>query len=95
MGYNARSENALTVLGALERVLTSQGHRVAPGVGVEAARAFAVAPAVPAAYARLPPDHPSNPISTSARRLRQPRPMTLCQGRRTVIGGPDSAGSVT
>jgi aspartate aminotransferase-like enzyme len=48
MGYNARPENAYTVLGALERVLSSQGYRVPPGVGVEAARAFAVAPAVPA-----------------------------------------------
>jgi (S)-ureidoglycine---glyoxylate transaminase len=45
MGYNARPENALAVLGALERVLTSQGHRVAHGVGVEAAREFVIASA--------------------------------------------------
>jgi len=40
MGYNALPRNALTVLGALERVLTSQGHRLEHGAGVEAARAW-------------------------------------------------------
>src|SRR5688572_10827808 len=39
MGYNARIENALTVLAALETVLTSRGFAVPPGAGVEAARA--------------------------------------------------------
>jgi (S)-ureidoglycine-glyoxylate aminotransferase len=41
MGYNARIENALTVLAALESVLTSQRFGVPPGAGVEAARAYA------------------------------------------------------
>jgi (S)-ureidoglycine-glyoxylate aminotransferase len=41
MGYNARTENALTVLAALESVLAAQGLRVPARGGVEAARAFA------------------------------------------------------
>lgn len=41
MGYNARVENALTVLSALEAVLSSRGFVVPPGAGVEAARAHA------------------------------------------------------
>ncbi|MCC6173936.1 MAG: alanine--glyoxylate aminotransferase family protein [Chloroflexi bacterium] len=41
MGYNARPENALLVLGALEAVLASEGYPVAAGSGVAAARAFA------------------------------------------------------
>ena len=41
MGYNARVENALTVLAALESVLASRGFAVPPGAGVEAARAHA------------------------------------------------------
>ena len=41
MGYNARLENALTVLAALETVLASRGFAVPPGAGVEAARAQA------------------------------------------------------
>jgi len=49
MGYNARLENALTVLTALESVLTAQGFAVPAGAGVEAARAQArQAAAVPA-----------------------------------------------
>lgn len=39
MGYNARLENGLLVLGALESVLGTQGYGVEPGVGVAAARA--------------------------------------------------------
>jgi (S)-ureidoglycine-glyoxylate aminotransferase len=39
MGYNARIENALTVLAALESVLTSQKFGVPAGAGVDAARA--------------------------------------------------------
>jgi (S)-ureidoglycine-glyoxylate aminotransferase len=39
MGYNARLENALLVLGALERVLIGQGLKIEHGAGVEAARA--------------------------------------------------------
>ena len=41
MGYNARIENALTVLAALETVLTSRSFAVSAGAGVEAARATA------------------------------------------------------
>jgi (S)-ureidoglycine-glyoxylate aminotransferase len=41
MGYNARVENALTVLSALEHVLTSHGFGVPHWAGVEAARAYA------------------------------------------------------
>ena len=41
MGYNARVENALLVLGALERILIGQGLTIEHGAGVEAARAFA------------------------------------------------------
>jgi (S)-ureidoglycine-glyoxylate aminotransferase len=41
MGYNARLENALTVLAALETVLTSRSFGVPAGAGVEAARAHA------------------------------------------------------
>jgi (S)-ureidoglycine---glyoxylate transaminase len=41
MGYNARIENALTVLAALESVLALQGFGVSAGAGVEAARAYA------------------------------------------------------
>jgi (S)-ureidoglycine-glyoxylate aminotransferase len=41
MGYNARPENAMLVLGALERVLAGQGFLMPHGAGVEAARAFA------------------------------------------------------
>jgi aspartate aminotransferase-like enzyme len=40
MGYNARLENALLVLSALEDVLDGQGHRVERGAGVAAARAW-------------------------------------------------------
>lgn len=39
MGYNARLENAIRVLGALEEVLAARGFSVPPGAGVEAARA--------------------------------------------------------
>lgn len=38
MGYNARIENALAVLAALECVLAAQGYRVEPGAGARAAR---------------------------------------------------------
>jgi len=49
MGYNARLENALTVLSALERVLSGRGFRLPAGAGVEAAREHArLAAAVPA-----------------------------------------------
>ena len=41
MGYNARVENALTVLAALESVLTHQGFAVPARAGVESARAYA------------------------------------------------------
>jgi (S)-ureidoglycine-glyoxylate aminotransferase len=41
MGYNARIENALTVLSALEHVLTAHGFGVPHWAGVEAARAYA------------------------------------------------------
>jgi len=41
MGYNARIENALTVLAALESVLASQKYGLPAGAGVEAARAYA------------------------------------------------------
>ncbi len=41
MGYNARLENALLVLGALERILIGQGLTIEHGAGIEAARAFA------------------------------------------------------
>jgi (S)-ureidoglycine-glyoxylate aminotransferase len=41
MGYNARIENALTVLAALESVLTHQGFAMPARAGVEAARAYA------------------------------------------------------
>lgn len=41
MGYNARVENALTVLAALESVLTHQGFAVPARAGVEAARVYA------------------------------------------------------
>jgi aspartate aminotransferase-like enzyme len=41
MGYNARLENALTVLAALETVLTSRSFGVPAGAGVEAARSHA------------------------------------------------------
>ena len=37
MGYNARLENALAVLGALEQVLASHGYQSAPRAGVQAA----------------------------------------------------------
>jgi (S)-ureidoglycine---glyoxylate transaminase len=39
MGYNARLENAIQVLGALEQVLQSRGFGVPSGAGVAAARA--------------------------------------------------------
>jgi aspartate aminotransferase-like enzyme len=49
MGYNARLENALTLLSALESVLTSRGFAVPAGAGVAAARARArTASAAPA-----------------------------------------------
>jgi (S)-ureidoglycine-glyoxylate aminotransferase len=41
MGYNARVENALTVLAALESVLAHQGFALPAGAGVETARAYA------------------------------------------------------
>jgi (S)-ureidoglycine---glyoxylate transaminase len=41
MGYNARLQNALTVLSALESILTSRGFAVPAGAGVEAARTHA------------------------------------------------------
>ena len=41
MGYNARLECALAVLGALEQVLATQGFRAEPGVGLQAALAHA------------------------------------------------------
>jgi (S)-ureidoglycine-glyoxylate aminotransferase len=41
MGYNARVENALTVLSALEHVLTAHGFTAPHWAGVEAARAYA------------------------------------------------------
>ncbi|MFN8633627.1 MAG: alanine--glyoxylate aminotransferase family protein [Chloroflexota bacterium] len=41
MGYNARLQNAITVLAALEHVLPAHGFAVAPGEGVKAARAYA------------------------------------------------------
>jgi (S)-ureidoglycine-glyoxylate aminotransferase len=41
MGYNARPENAVTVLSALENVLTHQGFGVPAGAGVAAARSAA------------------------------------------------------
>jgi len=37
MGYNARTDAVLTTLAALEQVLRRQGHRAAPGGGVDAA----------------------------------------------------------
>jgi (S)-ureidoglycine---glyoxylate transaminase len=37
MGYNARPSSVLTLLGALESVLATQGYRAAPGAAVEAA----------------------------------------------------------
>lgn len=43
MGYNARLENAIRVLGALEQVLAARGFRVQVGAGIEAARAAAQA----------------------------------------------------
>ena len=39
MGYNARPENAITVLAALESVLHSRGYDTPPRAGVQAARA--------------------------------------------------------
>jgi (S)-ureidoglycine-glyoxylate aminotransferase len=39
MGYNARPDNVLLLLGALEDVLTAEGYGVPPRAGVEAARA--------------------------------------------------------
>lgn len=50
MGYNARSENVLTVLSALEQVLALQGYPVPPRAGVEAASG---------ALRRVSPDHAS------------------------------------
>ena len=41
MGYNARFENAIRVLAALEQVLSARGFPVPVGAGVEAARAAA------------------------------------------------------
>ncbi|MCC7370780.1 MAG: alanine--glyoxylate aminotransferase family protein [Chloroflexi bacterium] len=41
MGYNARFENAIRVLGALEQVLVGRGFRLPTGAGVAAARAAA------------------------------------------------------
>ena len=41
MGYNARQENAIRVLSALENVLTARGFRMPVGAGGEAARAAA------------------------------------------------------
>jgi (S)-ureidoglycine-glyoxylate aminotransferase len=46
MGYNARPDNVLVLLGALEDVLAAQGFRVPPRAGVQAARA-ALAAACP------------------------------------------------
>ncbi|MDP8924584.1 MAG: alanine--glyoxylate aminotransferase family protein [Chloroflexota bacterium] len=48
MGYNARPECAMAVLGALEHVLASQGFRVPPGAGLRAAHAHLEGAAVPA-----------------------------------------------
>jgi aspartate aminotransferase-like enzyme len=39
MGYNARPECALAVLGALEQVLSTQAFRAEPGAGLQAALA--------------------------------------------------------
>ena len=39
MGYNARLECALAVLGALEQVLATEGFRAEPGAGLQAALA--------------------------------------------------------
>jgi (S)-ureidoglycine-glyoxylate aminotransferase len=41
MGYNARFENAIRVLAALEQVLSAHGFKLPVGAGVEAARAAA------------------------------------------------------
>jgi (S)-ureidoglycine-glyoxylate aminotransferase len=41
MGYNARLENAMKVLAALESVLHSRGFEMPPRAGVQAARAYA------------------------------------------------------
>jgi (S)-ureidoglycine-glyoxylate aminotransferase len=54
MGYNARVENAIKVLAALESVLHSRGVAIPPRAGVEAARAHA-RPA-----AALPPTRPTH-----------------------------------
>ena len=43
MGYNARYENAIRVLAALEQVLAARGFRLPTGAGVAAARAAAAA----------------------------------------------------
>jgi (S)-ureidoglycine---glyoxylate transaminase len=48
MGYNARLQNALTVLSALESILISRGFAVPAGAGVEAARAHARHANIPA-----------------------------------------------
>jgi aspartate aminotransferase-like enzyme len=49
MGYNARADNVVSVLVALEDVLTDQGYGVPTGAGVAAARAsLRQAPAIPA-----------------------------------------------
>lgn len=48
MGYNARVENAIIALGALEGVLADSGLEAPPGVGVEAARAFVEGAEAPA-----------------------------------------------
>ena len=40
MGYNARLENAIKVLAALESVLHSRGFDTLPRAGVQAARAY-------------------------------------------------------
>lgn len=48
MGYNARYENAIRVLAALEQVLAARGFRLPVGAGVEAARGAAAAHAAPA-----------------------------------------------
>ena len=47
MGYNARYENAIRVLAALEQVLAAHGFRVPVGAGVAAVRAAAAAEATP------------------------------------------------
>ncbi len=37
MGYGARPQNVLLLLGALEQLLAEQGHRFQPGAAVAAA----------------------------------------------------------